>query len=217
MEKQEIIKKIEKVRESATERNFVQGVDFVASLKDLDLNNPEHKVDAFVSLPHNTGKNKKVAALVAADTEDIVEGVVDEVVKQSDFESYKKNGKKAKKLAKTYDFFLAQADIMPQVATTFGRYLGPRGKMPNPKIGTIINPKSNVGVIYKRLQTTAHIKAKSDPVVQVKVGNQEMDDEDIAENLLLVYDTLLENLVSQRNNVKDAYVKLTMSAPESLL
>ena len=66
MEKKEIIEKIKEVRADATERNFTQGFDFVASLKDLDLNNPDHKVDAFTSLPHKTGKDKRVAALVAA-------------------------------------------------------------------------------------------------------------------------------------------------------
>ena len=217
MELQEIKEFITTAREQAEERNFVQSVDVVASLKDLDLNSPEHKVDAYVVLPHSLGKQKKVAALVAPDTKDVVEGIVDAVIPQSEFDSYQSDSKKAKTLAKEYDYFMAQADIMPKVATVFGRYLGPRGKMPNPKLGSIINPKSNIQTIYERLQNTAHLKAKKDPVVQVKVGNEDMDDDALAENILTLYDSLLENLINERNNVKDIYLKLTMGAPVSML
>ncbi|KKK54813.1 hypothetical protein LCGC14_3080900, partial [marine sediment metagenome] len=45
-----------------------------------------------------------------------------------------------KKLVKNFDFFIAQASLMPKVATFFGRFLGPVGKMPSPQLGVLMDP-----------------------------------------------------------------------------
>lgn len=217
MDKETIQEAIQTLHDDAEPRNFTQSVDLVVSLKDVDLDDPDDKVDAYVALPHQTGKPKHIAALIGPELEDATSGVVDTVIRQKDFEDYASNPSKAKTLAKDHAFFLAQADIMPDVATKFGRFLGPRDKMPNPQLGTVINPGTDIESLCSRLQRTVHLKGKKDPVIQVKVGNEEMDADHVADNTITSYDELIDNLAKERNNIKDAYLKLTMSKPVDIL
>lgn len=217
MDEEAIIERITTLREDSDDRNFTQSFDFVVTLKDVDLDDPDDNVDAYVALPHDVNDDTRFAALVGPELEDTVESIVDTVVRHQDFDDYAEDSRKAKTLAKQHDFFLAQADIMPDVATTFGRYLGPRDKMPNPQIGTVINPGTDVESLCDRLSRTIHLKGKKDPVVQVKVGDESMDDKAIAENTVASYNELMDSLAKERNNVKDAYLKLTMSQPVEVL
>jgi ribosomal protein L1 len=50
-----------------------------------------------------------------------------------------KDPSKLDNLVKEYDFFIANAKLMPTVATTFGRVLGPASKMPSPQLGVVMN------------------------------------------------------------------------------
>lgn len=214
MKKESIKQAIEELRKPEHKKKFSQSFDLIVNLKDLNLKNPEEQVDFFTSLKNSTSKIK-VAALVGQELSDSAK-VCDKVIKQTEFDEYKSDPKKAKKLANEYDFFVAQADIMPKVAQSFGRVLGTRGKMPNPKLGTIIPGKAAVDPVYKKLQNTVRITAKKTPVIQVKIGKEDMTDEQIIENALLVYDQIIHHLPKERSNVKNALLKLTMSKPVKL-
>jgi large subunit ribosomal protein L1 len=210
MDKKSLSEALKKLK-SQKKRNFSQSVDLIITLQDLNLKNPEDHVDFYLTLHHDTGKKVKVCALVGPETEEDAKAVCDETVLVDDFPKYDK--KKSKKLAKTYDFFIAQANIMPQVATTFGRVLGPKGKMPNPKAGCIVPPKSNLKPIVERLQKTVKITAKKDPVIHVKVGREDQPEEHILDNILTAYNQVIHHLPKEKNNIKEVYLKLTMSKP----
>ncbi|MBD3209236.1 50S ribosomal protein L1 [Candidatus Woesearchaeota archaeon] len=215
MDTQSIIKALKQAREQAKDRKFSQTVDFIVTLKGLDLKKTDDQVEFFVNLPHDPGKQRKVCALVGPEMADKAKEACDNVVTQADFDKYK-DKKALKKLATEYDFFLAQADIMPKVATVFGRALGPRGKMPNPKAGCILPPKAPIRPVYNRLQKLAKVSAKKQLAIQLAVGKADMNDEDIAENIALLYDQIIHHLPTEQNNVKAAYLKFTMGAPIKL-
>ena len=105
---------------------------------------------------------------------------------------------------------------MPQIAATFGRVLGPKGKMPNPKAGCVVAPKATLKPLVDRLQKLVHVSAKTVPMVQCRVGVESMSDDALATNLLAVYDQVLHSLPGGEQNVKAAYVKMTMGAPVKL-
>ncbi len=212
MNKQSIEKALKTLRENSKERKFKQSFDLVVTLKDINLKNNDEQVDFFATYSHSTGKDVKVAALVGPELADKAEGVFDFVIHQRDFDKYK-DKKEIKKLATTYDFFIAQADIMPKVATTFGRALGPRGKMPNPKLGSIVPAKGQVEPLYAKLKRTVRVSAKKSPMAQVKVGNESMKDEELVDNILLVYNQLVHHLPKEAGNIKTVMLKLTMSKP----
>jgi large subunit ribosomal protein L1 len=213
MEKLKINEALTKLRED--KKKFSQSFDLIVNLRDLNIKNPEEQLDFFASVPRGLGKKVKVVALVGPELKERAEGVVDLVISQTEFDNYT-DKKVAKKLAAEYDYFIAQADIMPRVATVFGRTFGPRGKMPNPKLGSVLPGKAPVEPLYERLQKTVKVQAKKSPNVQVKVGTEDMKDEDLVENITQVFNQILSHLPKEKSNIKRVLLKKTMSTPVEL-
>jgi len=213
MDKKSLSEALKKLK-SEKKRKFSQSVDLIITLQDLNLKNPEDQLDFFLTLHHDTGKKIKVCALVGPETREEAKAACDETVLADNFAQYDK--KKTRRLAKTHNFFIAQANIMAKVATTFGRVLGPQGKMPNPKAGCIVPPKASLKPIVERLQKTVRITAKKSPVVQVKIGTEDQPEENIIDNALTAYNQVIQHLPKERNNIKGAYLKFTMTKPVKL-
>src|SRR3989338_6668540 len=200
MEQQEILKALKEIKNK--KRKFSQSVDLVVGLKDLDMKKIENQVDFFIELPNPSGKKASVCALVAQELAAEAKEVCDAVVLQEDFQRFVKDKKALRKLAREHAFFIGQANIMPQVASAFGRVLGPKGKMPNPKAGCIVPPKAALKPLYTKLQNTIRVFAKTSPVVQCRLGNEGMTDEQLAQNVKAVYDQLVHSLPNGEENVK---------------
>ncbi len=213
MDKQKLIKALEDLKSNSQKRNFNQTYELIVNVQNLDFKKTENQVDFFMNLPHKI-KQKKVCALVGSEIYDDAKKTCDRAISQEEFEQYK-DKKAAKKLAKEFDFFLAQANIMTGIASTFGKVLGPKGKMPNPKSGCVVPPKGNIKAIYEKLQTTIRVSAKT-PVMHCSIGKEDFPAEKVADNLLAVYDSLVHHLPNEKNNIKGVYVKLTMSKPVKL-
>jgi len=215
MDKNGVLTALETLKKESPKKKFTQSVDLVIALKDLDFKKTEQQIDFFVTLAHDTGKKKKICALVGPELVDEARQVFDETIMVDDFNKYTKQ--KAKKLAQDFDFFIAQATIMTKVAAAFGRYLGVRGKMPNPKAGCVVPPKgAALKALYERLQTTIKITARKIPIIQLRVGTEAMSPEHIADNAVYIYDQLIHHLPGEKNNIKAAYMKLTMGKPVKL-
>lgn len=215
MNKNDVSKALEALKKDSKKRKFKQSVDLIVALKDLDFKKPDHQVDFFITLHYTTGKKVKVCAFVGGELHEEAKKVFDHVILDTEFSKYDK--KEAKKLAKQYEFFVAQANIMAKVAKVFGRYLGVRGKMPNPKAGCVVPPKgANLKALYDKLQKTIKISAKKVPLVMLRVGNQEQKPEEITDNVLFIYDQLIHHLPMEKQNIKNVYLKLTMGKPVSI-
>ncbi len=215
MESKEFVEAVKKLKSESKKRNFTQKVDIIVTLKNLNLKKPEDQVDFFMQLPHNTGRKKSVCALVGPELSEEAK-VCDEVIQVHEFEKFQNDKKMIKSLADKHDFFIAQANIMPKVAQTFGRVLGPKGKMPNPKAGCVVPPKGSLQPVYDKLQNTQRVFAKTQPLVQAAVGNEEMDENELAENASALYAQLLHSLPLEKNNIRGVMLKLTMSKPVKL-
>ena len=212
MDKEQVQAAIAKAKDISGKRNFRQSFDLIINLKGLDIKKQEHQIDTFITLPHARGKKAKVCALVGAELESQAKNICDFTIMSDNFDGYK-DKKEVKKLANSFEFFIAQVNIMPKVATAFGRVFGPRGKMPNPKSGAVVAPNANLKPLYEKLQRTVRATTKTAPLIQCAVGTEDMNVNDIAENALTVYSSLLQVLPNEKHNIRDIYIKLTMGKP----
>lgn len=211
MEKKDVLAAITALKKDTKQRKFVQSYDLIIKLKDLDLKKNEEQVDFYAMLAKPRGTKTKVCAFVGPELKDEAIRVCDKVILQTEFAQYDK--KKAKQLAGQFDYFIAQANLMGAVATTFGKILGPRNKMPNPKAGCVVPPKGSLEPLYNKLQQLLRVSAKVQPQVQCRIGKESCPDDDVAENILAVHNQLLSHLPGGENNVQRIYLKLTMGKP----
>ncbi|MFA6889160.1 MAG: hypothetical protein WC254_06715 [Candidatus Woesearchaeota archaeon] len=212
MDKAKILDTVKKLKADSKKRKFKQNVEVIITLQGLNLKKPEEQVEFFVTLPHVRGKSVKVCALIGPELKEEATKVCDKVILQQEFVEYA-DKKKAKQLASEYDYFIAQANIMGQIAGTFGKIFGPRGKMPNPKAGCVVPPKGALKPLYDRLQKTLKVSAKTQLQVQCRIAHEGEEDAQIAENVEYLYSQLLQHLPNHDKNIKQVFLKLTMSKP----
>src|SRR3989344_9593013 len=203
MEEEKFLKAIKEIRKTDKKRNFDQTIDLIVNLK--NFNAKKDSFTTFVEAP-NKVKNKKVAGFFEKKSE-----LVDTVTKE---ESPRfKEKKDLKKLVKDYDFFIANAKLMPAVATDFGRVLGPAGKMPSPQLGIIPieNPEAIKSVLGK-INSSVRVRVK-DPSIKIGIGKQSLTDDQILKNIIVVYNKIVDNLPKKAENVKNILIKLSMDKP----
>ena len=200
--KEELKKALIELRKSK-ERKFDESVDLLINLHKFDVK--KNQVNLFVQVP-NKIKDKRICGFLEVKNKKI------DTITGSEFKKYE-DKKVVKKLVNDYDFFIAQASLMPKVASTFGRVLGPVGKMPSPQLGILPNEDDKmVEAIVKRINSTAKIRVK-EPSIKVSIGKQSMDNEKIMQNALAVYKKVLETLPRNIDNIRNVKIKFTMSKP----
>ena len=184
-------------------KKFKQTVDLIVNLQKFEVK--KTPLNIFVRIP-NISKDKKIAAFFESESEFI------DTITEIDFKKYS-DKKKLKNLVKKYDFFIAQAKLMPKVATVFGRVLGPAGKMPSPQMGIVLNADEKAtNELKEKINTSLRIRAK-EPSIKVAVGKEDMKDEEIIENVLSIYNELLKALPRDKENIKNIELKFTMTKP----
>jgi large subunit ribosomal protein L1 len=216
MEKTQALTVLKAAKEAGAGRKFKQSVDLIVNLKDLDFKKPENQVDFYVTLQHTHGKKIRVCAFTGPELKEEAKLHCDTAITVEDFGEYQKDKKKIKKLASEHEYFIAQANIMAQVATVFGRVLGPRGKMPNPKAGCVVPPKAALKPLVEKLQKTVRIQAKKDPVIHLLVGREDLADDLLADNIQYLMQQVQTHLPQEANNIRNAMLKLSMGKPVKL-
>lgn len=214
-EKEAFQKLLQLAKESSKKRNFSQSYELIINFQDLDLKKPEEQVDQWVALPHGTGKTVKIAAFVGPELLEQAKTSCDTVILASDFERY--DNKTIKKTAQEHTHFIAQATIMPAIAKAFGKVLGPRGKMPNPKAGAVVAPTmANLKPLVEKLKKTIRASARTQPSLKCAIGTEKLSDEQVLENILAVYTTVVRALPMEKENIKSVILKTTMGKPRKL-
>lgn len=206
-----ILEAVKKARESK-KRKFKQSFDLAINLKSIDLKKPENKIKTEVILPNNLGKAVKIGIIAdilipqAKDLENVV------LIRKDQIDFYGKNKKEAKKLAEQCHSFVAEAPLMPIVGKNLGQVLAVRGKMPKP-----IPPTVNVKALLDSIIKTIRISVKDSPAIHCRIGFEDMPDEKIAENADTVIKAVIAALPKGKEQVKDAYIKLTMGKPVKVI
>ena len=191
---------IKQLREQK-KRNFSQTFDFIVKLNAIDLKKPENKINEEFKLPYGWGMDSKVG--IFSDTAGNAGATV---ISSAEIEGFGKDKRTAKRLVKEIDFFLAEARLMPLVGKILGQLLAPRGRMP--KVVT-----SDASGTVENLKKSIRIRIKDSPVIQCKIGKEDMKDEEIVENVKAVAKYLETRLPKGKANIGKIYLKLTMGEP----
>lgn len=209
MVNEKVLAAIKAAREGSAKRNFRQSFDMAVNFKNIDPKKPEGKIKAEIRLP-NPPAGVRIG--IFADTAiPQVKKLGDRVIliSKDQLEGLAKNKKAAKALAKQAGAFLAEAPLMPQVAKALGPVLAVRGKMPRPIPPTL----PDFGPVVDITAATVKIAVKDSPVVHLKVGTEDMKDEQVAANVEVVFKAILSALPKGKEQIKDAVIKLTMGKP----
>lgn len=210
--KEEVLKAVREAKEIGTDRNFTQSFDLSVGITDLDLSNPENRINEEVSLPHGTGKAQKVAIFASGELAERARAAdADRVFSRNELEELGSDQTRAKKVAEEYSSFLAQADLMPVVGKELGPVLGPRGKMPQP-----VPPTEDPTGLIDASRSTVRVSVRENPVANIPVGKEDMPDEEIAENVKTVLDFIASELPKGPKQVQSVTLKTTMGKPVSL-
>lgn len=205
-----IEEKLKEAKEKSKPRRFAQSWDLIFVLRDIDLKKPENRLNLEFFLPQGLGKDLKTAVFAESMIADAKKHA-DIVITKGEISSLGKDKKKLRKLAREYDWWFAEAPLMLQIGKELGAVLGTRGKMPKP-----VPPKINLEGMIKRAKGSVRIRLTSTPVLQIRVGSDTMDDEDVSKNIDAVYNFVRDHLPKGKNSIRNVLVKLTMGKPVKL-
>ena len=196
---------IEDALQTDRERKFVETVEVAINLRDVDLQNPQKRINAEVALPHGRGRPARVAVFAQGEMAVISKKIVDTVLGPEQIDELSENKREARKLADRFDFFVAETGLMATIGKSLGVVLGPRGKMPRP-----IPPQADIERIINSLTNLVPVRSKDRPTFHVPFGNISMSQDQLAENLETILKRVESNLDRGSDNIASIWVKTTM-------
>lgn len=206
LEMKNILEAIKEVKEKSQKRNFEQSIELIINLRDIDPKKPEGKIQELLELPHPPGKERRVCVIASGEMAlKAKKAKADLVMDKSELEALMDDKKKQKALAKSYDFFIAEAPLMPLVGKVLGATLGPIGKMPTP-----VPLTADIADQMKKHRKTVLVRLRGQPVLQCRVGTEKMLDEEIAENIQAVIRKIEAKLKKGIKNIRSVSLKTTM-------
>jgi large subunit ribosomal protein L1 len=191
--------------EGAPKRKFVESVDFAFTIRDVDLKNPNNRIQEEIRLPSGRGRVIKVAMFAGSDAAQKAKAAGIHVIDPTEIEELGKNKGQAKKLANAYDFFLSEVPHMGLIGRYLGVVLGPRGKMPRP-VPPVVDPAA----IAASLQSTVVVKSRDKITFQAPIGTLSLSHEELMKNAMEVYNRVTSKLERGIGNIRSLYIKTTM-------
>ena len=181
-----------KLLKSLKTRKFDETVDIVLKLN-IDAKKTDMNVRGSFVLPNGTGKTKRVLVITktkAADAGEAdfvgAEDMLEKIEKENWFE---------------FDTIIATPEMMPALGK-LGKVLGPKGLMPNPKLGTVTtNVKEAISNVKKGM-----VEYKNDSYgnVHVSLGKLSFKEDKLEENLRALVNEIVKN---KPNGVKGTFIK----------
>jgi len=186
-----------------TNVNFDASVDLAVRLG-VDPRKANQMVRGVVTLPHGTGKDVKVLALVTPDKE------ADATAAGADYVGLDEYLQKIKEGWTDVDVIITMPSVMGKLGP-LGRILGPRGLMPNPKTGTVT---MDVAKAVKEVKAgKIDFKVDKTGIVHAAIAKTSFDVDKIAENANELIQTIIKMkpTASKGTYIKSLYISSTMS------
>ena len=167
------------VKECATAK-FDESIDVAVQLG-IDAKKSDQVVRGAVVLPHGTGKTKRVAVFAQGAKAEEARAAGADIVGMEDLAEQIKAGNM------DFDVVIASPDTM-RIVGTLGQILGPRGLMPNPKVGTVT---PDVATAVKNAKAgQVQFRVDKGGIIHGTIGRRSFDSDKLKENLAALMDAL---------------------------
>jgi large subunit ribosomal protein L1 len=197
-----------KESKSATkQRKFKQSLELIVNFKDIDVKKG-FALNEVIQLP-KTSSPATVCVMATGDMgQKAKQANADAVVGTDELDKFATNKRESRKFINKYDFFLADTQVMPIVGKTLGQLLGPRGKMPTP-----VPFNAPIESFLQRFRSSIKVRTRSSLSLSCKIGDESMEDTDLATNAHAVLSAVEKKLPNGERNIKKIMIKTTMGKP----
>ena len=201
----QLVEVIKQAKESDKDRKFKQSVEMIMVFKDVDVKKG-FAINETVQLPKKTTIPASVCIMASGDMGIKAKNAkADLVMDENELTKLSADKKKSKKMVNKYDFFLADTKLMPTVGKKLGQLLGPRGKMPAP-----VPFNAPIESFLERFRASVKIRVKGSLSMSCRIGEENMDDADLAANASAVATAIEKTLPSGSKNIEKIMFKTTM-------
>ncbi len=184
---------ISRVKKASTAK-FDETVEIAMNLG-VDPRHADQNVRGVVEMPNGTGKSVRVAVFARGDKADEAKAAGADLVGAEDLAEQIQGGRIE------FDRAIAAPDLMPVVGR-LGKILGPRGLMPNPKLGTVTADVAQAVKAAKAGQV--QFRAEKQGIVHAGVGKASFEEKALVENTKAFLDAVIR---AKPTGAKGAYVK----------
>ncbi len=200
--KNDLIKIFENIKKKS-KFNFIESVDIAINLS-IDTKDINQTIKGNVLLPHNFGKTKKVIVFASKSKEKISYSAGAFFVGMENlFDKVKNNTIK-------YDVVLSTLDSM-KLVSKLGQILGPKGLMPNLKLGTITDDLENS--ISKFVKGKIIYKNDKFGIIHSTIGKLNFTSNQLLDNFICFINSIISNKPKQLKNMfflKKIFISSTM-------
>ncbi|MEX0786159.1 MAG: 50S ribosomal protein L1 [Dehalococcoidia bacterium] len=163
----------------------------------LDPRHAEQQLRGTALLPHGLGKTVRVLVFAEGEAARLAQEAGAEHVGGDDLIKRVEDG------WTDFDVALAQRDLMGKVGR-LGRVLGPRGLMPNPRAGTVVDADGMAKAVEEAMQGRVEFRLDRTSLLHVPIGKASFDEQKLLENLA----TLVQEVVKAKpSGTKGQFVR----------
>ena len=173
---------------------FEESLEVAINLS-IDSNKTDQNIRGVISLPHGTGKTIRVAVLTKGDKQKEAKEAGADIVGETDLIDNISSGKI------DFDLLIASPDMMQSIGKV-AKVLGPKGLMPNPKLGTVTQ---DIKIAVQNAKSgQVQYKNEKGGIVHAGIGKMNFKDNDLLENLKTLFNSINK---SKPDAVKGSFIK----------
>jgi large subunit ribosomal protein L1 len=195
---------IKEAKSAEKKKKFKQSLELIMVFKDIDVKKG-FSINETVQLP-KTSSPAAICVMASGDMGLKAKSAnADRVMDNDEINRLASNKRDSKKLINSFDFFLADTKLMPVVGKVLGQIMGPRGKMPTP-----VPFNAPIDSFLTRFRSSIRIRVKNSLGMSCKIGDESMEDTDLAANAHAVLSAVEKKLPSGDKNIRKVLIKTTM-------
>lgn len=200
----QLLEMVKEAKSAEKKPKFKQSVELIMVFKDIDVKKG-FSLNETVQLP-KTHSPAAVCVMASGDMGLKAKSAkADRVIDNEELNRLAANKRESRKMINSFDFFLADTKLMPVVGKVLGQILGPRGKMPIP-----VPFNASIESFLQRFRSSVRVKVKNSLSLACKIGDESMEDSELAQNAHAVINAVEKKLPNGEKNLRKVMIKTTM-------